>query len=122
MLLCLLTAPDPGREVVLVATIQDGDCESLIIGMAQLHITDSESCEAAVVVSDNWQRRGLGLHLLRVLGRIATQGGVTRIFEEVLNSKPDARGSTQVRLRVSYPLGCPFLVRTNEMRRVESPG
>ena len=56
--------PEPGREVVQVASSPDGD----IIGLAQYVADESgDGCEVAIVVADAWQRMGLGTDLLAAL-------------------------------------------------------
>jgi acetyltransferase len=41
-------------------------------------------CDFAIVVADNWQRRGLGSRLLTLLGDTACARGLTRIGGDVL--------------------------------------
>jgi acetyltransferase len=78
-----LTRPSADREAVLVAT--PGDSLGRIIGMAQYVIDpDGESCEFALVVGDDWQRRGLGSRLILELSGVAARHGVTRIHADVL--------------------------------------
>ena len=45
---------------------------------------DDETCDFAIVVADNWQRRGLGSRLLTLLGDTASARGLKRIGGEVL--------------------------------------
>jgi hypothetical protein len=46
--------------------------------------TDPASAELAIVVADDWQRRGAGFQLLRALLRRAREENVTTISAEVL--------------------------------------
>lgn len=46
--------------------------------------TDSASAELAIVVADDWQRRGVGFQLLRALLRRAREENITTISAEVL--------------------------------------
>jgi len=46
--------------------------------------TDPASAELAIVVADDWQRRGVGFQLLRTLLRRAREENVTTISAEVL--------------------------------------
>ena len=52
---------------------------------------DGSSCECAVVVSDEWQGRGLGHLLMRHLIEVARQRGIKRMFSI------DAAGNQQMR-------------------------
>ncbi|MFC5142439.1 GNAT family N-acetyltransferase [Actinomycetospora rhizophila] len=56
------------------------------VGIARFIRSDSDpaSAELAIVVVDDWQRRGVGFQLLRVLLRRARQEDVTTISAEVL--------------------------------------
>jgi acetyltransferase len=60
---------DPRLQVAIVATIQEADGRDHAVGVARLARTDPEAAEAevAVVIRDDFQRKGLGKHLLLTL-------------------------------------------------------
>jgi acetyltransferase len=70
---------DTGREVALIAVVGDpGSVKQ--IGVARCVDDDAgESAEFAIVVSDDWQRRGLGAVLLSALIDAARLRGVQRL-------------------------------------------
>jgi len=75
-----LTHVDPQTGVALVAVFQEpaGDRE---IGVGRFHLDgDRATCECAVVVSDQWQGRGLGYLLMRHLIDIARERGIRRMY------------------------------------------
>jgi acetyltransferase len=73
--------PIPGREAVLVArSARDG-----IIGLAQYVADESGGgCEVALVVSDAWQRQGLGTEMLDALANVASDNGIANLHADVL--------------------------------------
>lgn len=78
-LLHLLTAIDPATDVAFVAVIEDGDKEEEI-GVARFSAgADGSDCEFAVTVSDEWQRKGLGTHLMHHLIAAARKRGILRM-------------------------------------------
>ena len=83
-MLARFTQIDYDREMALVATTaRDG--REAEIGVAR-YIThpDGSSCEFAIVVGDEWRRRGLGRHLMTRLIEIARLRGMTRMNGDVL--------------------------------------
>ncbi len=82
---------DYAREMALVVsrTIpESGDQEILAVGrMNRLHGT--KEAEFAILVSDNWHRRGLGLELLRRLVEIGRDEKLSRIYGDILPENRD---------------------------------
>jgi acetyltransferase len=76
-----LSDPDPTCHVALVAVLSD-DAGEHIVGTSQLAraTSDAVEAEAAVVVRDDYQKMGLGTHLLEQLLPIARSMGIQRIF------------------------------------------
>jgi len=77
---------DYDREMALIATtrIEGEDSE---LGIARYVINaDGESCEFALVVLDNWQRRGIGRHLMLALMDAARARGLKTMEGDVLAS------------------------------------
>jgi acetyltransferase len=73
-----LASLDYDRHMALVATKADSDSEETIIGVARYYVMDNEpSCaEFAIVVSDAYQRKGLGTHLMMRLMEYAQAHGI----------------------------------------------
>ena len=79
-LLDKLTNPDPAREVAFIALIADG-AQKREIGVARFSArSDGLVCECAVVVSDEWQNRGLGTILMRHLIGVARDRGIECMY------------------------------------------
>ena len=75
-----LTHPDPLRDAAFVALIADG-AEKREIGVARFSArSDGLACECAVVVSDEWQGRGLATVLMRHLIDVARQRGIECMY------------------------------------------
>lgn len=73
--------PQPGREAVLVAT----SSVSGIVGLVQ-YVADEtgDGCEVALVVTDAWQRQGLGTELLNAVANVASENSIAYFHADVL--------------------------------------
>jgi acetyltransferase len=82
---------DYAREMALVVHRKDsqtGEQEILGVGrLIKLHGTTHG--EFAILVSDNWHHRGLGMELLRRLVEIGREEKLTRIFGDILPENRD---------------------------------
>ena len=75
-----LTHPDPKRDAAFIALIADG-AEKREIGVARFSgRPDGLACECAVVVSDEWQGRGLATILMQHLIDIARERGIECMY------------------------------------------
>jgi len=76
---------DYRRTMAFVAVIREGDAEQ-IIGIARYAATDEQGldCEVAVAVADEWQLRGIGTTLMRLLFEYARSQGFTRTHGPIL--------------------------------------
>ncbi len=71
-----LTQIDYDREIAFIATIMEG-AEEKQIGVCRYSVNpDGESCEFAVVVADDWQKRGLARQLMGILIETARNKGL----------------------------------------------
>jgi GNAT superfamily N-acetyltransferase len=74
-----------GGAVLAVHLLPSGHEE--IIGVGRLgrspHQTDSSEAEAAIVVRDDWQKRGVGVELMRQMQGLARRMGVNTIVASV---------------------------------------
>jgi acetyltransferase len=78
---------DYDREMVLVAERQapEADGGREILGVGRLSkLRGSDAAEFALLISDRFQRRGLGTELLRRLIGIAREEGIGRIVGSIL--------------------------------------
>lgn len=78
-----MTRLDPPRALGLAA-IEAGATAARMVGIAQYALSGPASAEVAVVVADDWQRRGLGESLLVALLAHAARGGVASAHGLVL--------------------------------------
>jgi acetyltransferase len=83
-MLVRITQPDYDRELALIALVhQDGQRRQ--IGVARYAIDpDRESCEFALVVSDDWHNRGIGSRLMKQLFEAARHRGLKHMRGEVM--------------------------------------
>ncbi len=77
---------EPDRETVLVAEHKDPNSATHeIVGVGRLSkLPESNDAEAALLVTDRYQRRGLGIELLRRLIEIAREQKLDRVVAEIL--------------------------------------
>lgn len=71
-------------EMAIIATVPEGngECE---IGVARYARNPAADCaEIAVVVADAWQGKGVGSHLLVVLGKLARGAGIKHLEASIL--------------------------------------
>ena len=81
-----LTHVDYDRHLALVAVTERSGRE-IQIGVARyVAETDRDSCEFAIAVADDWQRRGLGSRLIQALMAAARSRGMREMHGEVLAS------------------------------------
>lgn len=79
-----LTRLDHHRDAALIGIVNT-DGVDRVVGVARYAANaDGESCEFAIVVADEWQRRGLGSRLLALLVDRASSRGLKRIRGDML--------------------------------------
>lgn len=75
LMLVRFTQIDYDREMAFVATLPANGAESEIGVARYVANPDGESCEFALVVADDWQRKGLGRHMMaQLIGAARTRG------------------------------------------------
>ncbi|CEG57736.1 bifunctional acetate--CoA ligase family protein/GNAT family N-acetyltransferase [Legionella fallonii] len=83
------TQIDYDREMAMVAVIQR-DAKDFIIGIAEYVANiDMHSCEFAVVVTDEWQNKGIGSYLMRCLINAAETQNLKIMEGSVLSVNAD---------------------------------
>lgn len=82
-MLAKLTQSDYDKEIAFIATIERAEPEAIVgvteeqIGVCRYNTNpDGTSCEFAIVVSDDYQKSGLGRQLMQVLIRAAASRGL----------------------------------------------
>jgi acetyltransferase len=81
-----LTRIDYDRHLALIA-VTERDGRELQIGVARYVANgDGRSCEFAIAVADDWQRKGLGSRLMDALTAAARERGMREMYGEVLAS------------------------------------
>jgi acetyltransferase len=96
---------DYDREIALVAVRRETDTkEDEIIAVARLiKVHGANEGEFAIVISDRFQRQGLGSHLLQLLVDVGRKEGIERIFGQILaNNCGMQRVSKKVGFTVSF--------------------
>ncbi|MEO5576153.1 MAG: GNAT family N-acetyltransferase [Gaiellaceae bacterium] len=76
--------PDWVERGVLIGTLADGDAERVVALANYVRLRDPAAAEAAFVVADELQSRGLGPRLLEQLAARAAAGGIERFVAEVM--------------------------------------
>jgi acetyltransferase len=98
---------DYDREIALVAEAKNGDGPSEIVGVARLSKLHSTNAgEFAVVVTDKWQRKGLGTELTKRLIQIAKNEKLGRLLAYTLRENKDMQHMCKkVGFQVRTPVG-----------------
>jgi acetyltransferase len=98
---------DYDREIALVAERKDGDGKSEIVGVARLSKLHTDNAgEFAVVVTDQWQRKGLGTEMTKRLIQIAKNEKLSRLVAYTLRENKDMQHMCQkVGFEVRTPVG-----------------
>jgi acetyltransferase len=85
-MLVRFTQIDYDLEMALIVTVEQMD-EEIEVAVARYATNpDGESCEFAIVVSDQWHHRGLGMRLMQRLMAIARDDGLKTMEGEVMAS------------------------------------
>ncbi|MBF0256125.1 MAG: GNAT family N-acetyltransferase, partial [Gammaproteobacteria bacterium] len=90
LMLARFTQIDYDREMALIAIINENTPQARILGVVRyVSNSDRHSCEFALTVADEWQRKGIGRHLMQRLMFVARDRGIEVMEGEVLanNSK-----------------------------------
>jgi acetyltransferase len=98
---------DYDREIALVAEMKDGNGKAQIIGVARLSkLHSTNAAEFAVVVTDQWQRKGLGTELTKRLVHIAKHEKLDRLIAYTLRENKEMQQMCRkVGFQVRTPVG-----------------
>ncbi len=94
---------DYDREMALVAEETNAQTgERTILGVARLEkLHETNDAEFGIIISDAWQRRGLGTHLLQMLVQVGRDEGLSRIVAAIL---PDNHDMQQLARKCGFSL------------------
>lgn len=86
LMLARFTQIDYDREMALVAVTGEHTAAAAIIGVARyISNPDGQSCEFALTVSDDWQKKGIGRQLMERLMNVARDRGLEIMEGDVLS-------------------------------------
>jgi len=88
-MLVRFTQIDYDREMAFVATLEEGGREAEIGVVRYVANPDGESCEFALVIADDWHRKGLGRRLMGQLIDVARARGLRNMIGHVLGENRD---------------------------------
>jgi acetyltransferase len=83
-MLVRFTQIDYDREMAFVATVRGGAGEDEVGVCRYVANPDGESCEFAIVIADDWHRKGLGRRLMMQLIDVARARGLRSMIGHVL--------------------------------------
>lgn len=93
------TRVDYPDEMALIATIDEGGAEREIGVARYVRTSAADTAEIAVVISDEWQGKGIGGRILKDLRGIAQQAGIRHFEARVL---PDNQRMLQLAQRLGF--------------------
>jgi RimJ/RimL family protein N-acetyltransferase len=75
---------NPESEVCLVGVIDDQVRDRIVCGIRYVRLTSPEAAEIALTVHDDFQNRGIGTFMVKLLARLAYEKGIRRFEADVL--------------------------------------
>jgi len=107
---------DYDRHLALIAVTERGGRE-LQVGVARYVAGGGgRSCEFAIAIADDWQRKGLGTRLMSALMAAARERGVREMYGEVLTSNQKMLDFTaRLGFRARLDASDPRIVRVERM-------
>jgi len=87
LMLARFTQIDYDREMALIAVTNEHTPNAHILGVVRyVSNPDKQSCEFALTVADDWQKRGIGRQLMQRLMTVARDRGIEIMQGEVLSN------------------------------------
>jgi len=81
-----MLAIDRAQETCIVGVTEENGAARIICGARYVKLPQAGTAEFAVTVHDDYQRRGLGQFLLKLLARLALTEGIRQFEADVMNS------------------------------------
>jgi len=113
-MLAHFTSVDYDRHLALIAVAEGVGAETQVGVARYIAIDDPRRCEFAIVVADDWQRKGLGKRLMQALMGAARAAGMREMYGEVL-----ATNRKMLRLVGALGFTARFAENDPRMMRVE---
>lgn len=85
------------KEIAIVAELQSK--EKPLVGVARACIVDANSAEVAIVVTDAYQRKGIGKKLMLFLEEALAERGIARVFAYI---EPSNAGAIEFFRKIGY--------------------
>lgn len=86
---------DPVNEVCIAAVVNEEGIDRIIGGIRFIRIDPPDKAEVAITVHDEFQRQGLGKHLMTLIHPLARERGIRRFTAEVLNENQEIKNLLQ---------------------------
>jgi acetyltransferase len=77
---------DRAKETCIIGVVEENGAARIICGARYVRLPKAGAAEFAVTVHDDYQRRGLGKFLLRLLAGLARAEGLRQFEADVMNS------------------------------------
>jgi GNAT superfamily N-acetyltransferase len=77
---------DRTKETCIVGVAEENGAVRIVCGARYVKLPKAEAAEFAITVHDDFQRRGLGKFLLRLLADLARAEGIRQFEADVMNS------------------------------------
>jgi acetyltransferase len=77
---------DRAKETCIVGVAEEGDAARIVCGARYVKLPEPGAAEIALTVHDDFQRRGLGTFLLKLLARLGRADDIRRFEAEVMTS------------------------------------
>jgi len=81
-----MLAIDRAKETCIVGVTKEQGAARMVCGARYVKLPAGEAAEFAITVHDDFQRRGLGKFLLKLLAGLAVAEGIQRFEADVMNS------------------------------------
>lgn len=82
---------DPANEVCIAAVANEKGVDRIIGGIRFARIEPPDKAEVAITVHDDFQKQGLGTHLMSLIHPLARDRGIRRFTAEVLNENQEVK-------------------------------
>lgn len=77
---------DRAKETCIIGVVEENGAARIICGARYVRLPKAGAAEFAITVHDDYQRRGLGKFLLRLLAGLARAEGLRQFEADVMNS------------------------------------
>lgn len=82
---------DSTNEVCIAAVVKEEGIDRIIGGIRFVRIDPPDKAEVAITVHDEFQKQGLGTHLMTLIHPLARERGIRRFTAEVLTENQEVK-------------------------------